>query len=59
MNLLSALAPTTVPVSPLTTVPPAAQVAVMAKALDAQRAEGAALVSLLDPNVGKHIDIRA
>lgn len=59
MNLLSAIAPTSVPVSPLSDVPTAAQAVVMKKALDTQRAQGAALVSLLDPNVGKHIDVQA
>ncbi|MCC7366198.1 MAG: putative motility protein [Dehalococcoidia bacterium] len=62
MNMLGAIAPTSVPIDPLQPANPVqqqAQIAVAAKVLDAQRAAGEQVMQLLDPNVGKHLDQRA
>jgi hypothetical protein len=62
MNMLGALAPTSVPIDPLEPGDSVqAQVALLAqvKVLHAQRAMGAELVALLDPNVGRNLNARA
>lgn len=61
MNTLSALAPTSVAVDPLepATVKSQVAIAVAAKTLDVQRAVGAEMLRLLDPNVGQNLDARA
>jgi hypothetical protein len=62
MNMLSALAPASVPIDPLepaSTVKAQVAMAVAAKVLDAQRVAGAEVVRLLDPAVGRNLDVRA
>lgn len=62
MNMLSALAPASVPIDPLepaSTVKAQVAMAVAAKVLDVQRAAGAQVVRLLDPAVGRNLDVRA
>lgn len=59
MNMLSALAPASVPIDPLeplTSVKAQMGIAVAAKVLDAQRAAGEDVLRLLDPQVGQKLD---
>ncbi|MCK9518361.1 MAG: putative motility protein [Dehalococcoidia bacterium] len=62
MNMLSALAPASVPVDPLEPATPVqAQVAmaIAAKVLDIQETAGAEVVRLLDPQVGQNLNVKA
>ena len=62
MNLLGAIAPASVPIDPLQPISaPEQQVALLvaAKMLDAQRAAGAQVIALLDPNVGRNLNASA
>ena len=56
MNLLSALAPTSVPTDPVEGIAGRVTFTAAVKAVRAAAEAQAELVRLLDPNVGKHLD---
>jgi len=59
MNLLSALAPTTIPVDPVEGIQGRVAVTAAARAVRASNEMAKEVVQLLDPNVGRHVDLRA
>lgn len=60
MNMLSRLAPTSVPADPFANLLAASQFLVAKKAIELQATTGAAIVQqLLDPGVGQNLDLRA
>ncbi|GIW17528.1 MAG: hypothetical protein WHT63_05065 [Tepidiforma sp.] len=56
MNLLSAIAPTSVPADPVEGIAGRVAFTAAVKAVKAAAEVQAELVRLLDPNVGKHLD---
>lgn len=60
MNMLSRLAPTSVPADPFANLQAASQFLVAKKAIELRAATGMAIVQqLLDPAVGQKLDFRA
>jgi hypothetical protein len=58
MNILASIAPMAREVRPITDFSSAASTAVAAKVIDAARAQGEALIALIDPEVGSQLDVR-
>lgn len=56
MNMLSVLAPTSIPVDPVEGIKGQIAMAAAVKVIQVQRAMGAEVVALLDPNVGKNFN---
>ena len=56
MNMLSVLAPTSVPVDPIEGIQGQVAFAAAVKVIQVQKDMGAQIVALLDPNVGKNFN---
>jgi hypothetical protein len=56
MNMLSVLAPTSVPVDPVEGIRGQIAVAAAVKVIQVQKDMGAQVMALLDPNVGKNLN---
>jgi hypothetical protein len=59
VNLLSALAPTTVPVDPVEGIAGRVAFTAATKAVRAANETAKEVVQVLDPNVGRNVDLRA
>ncbi len=59
MNLLSALAPTSIPVEPIEGIQGRVAFTAAAKAVQVTHEMAREVVQLLDPNVGRQLDVRA
>lgn len=59
MNLLSALAPTSVPVEPIEGIQGRVAFTAATKAVQVTHEMAREVVQLLDPNVGRQLDVRA
>jgi hypothetical protein len=59
MNLLSALVPTAVPVDPVEGIAGRVGFTAATRAVKAANEVAREVVQLLDPNLGRHVDLRA
>jgi hypothetical protein len=59
MNLLSALAPTSIPVEPIEGIQGRVAFTAATKAVQVTHEMAREVVQLLDPNVGRQLDVRA
>jgi hypothetical protein len=59
MNLLSALAPTSVPIEPIEGIQGRVAFTAATKAVQVTHEMAREVVQLLDPNVGRQLDVRA
>lgn len=59
MNILSALAPTTIPVDPVEGIQGQVAFAAAVKAVKVQQEMAKSVVQLLDPNIGRNLNVSA